>query len=149
LITFQREKWSDCVAEMRPLWPEHYEELSTNKDSIYLDCDEAKYEQGEAGGQLYLVTARADGKLVGYYYGILMGHLHYKSAGLMCYTDAYYLKPEYRGINGLRFIAAVIKGLRGLGVVKLYATTKVHLDMTKLWEFFGLKHTDNLLSGLL
>lgn len=152
MITFQVEKWSDCVADMRPLWPEHYEALSADKDIIKLECDEEKYRQGEASGNLHIVTARADGNLVGYYYGILIGHLHYKSAGLMCWTDAYWMTPKYRGVNGVRFMSAIIKSVKNAGAVKLYISTKVtnpEHDLTKFLQLMGFRHTDNLLTCLL
>lgn len=155
MIQFQYENWSDCVDEMRPLWPDHYEELSLNKDTIELDCDEEKFREGERLGCLHIVTARdipergQRGKLVGYYYGMLMHHLHYKGAGLMCYSDAYYLKPEYRGVNGARFLSAIIRSLKLRGVVKLYISTKSHQDHGELFEKFGMKCSDRMFTKLL
>lgn len=149
-MTFQQEKWADCVHEMREIWPEHWASLALDKEQIALACDEAKYEQGEALGCLHIVTARADGKLVGYYYGMLMHHLHYKDAGLMCYSDVYYLKPEYRKeMNGILFLRAVEKSLKDRGVVKLYISTKAHQDNGKLFEFLGMKLSDRVFTKLL
>lgn len=150
MIHFQNEKWSECVAEMRSLWPEHYQELALNQEQIKLAADEAKYEQGEALGCLHIVTARSDGRLVGYYYGMLMHHLHYKDAGLMCYSDVYFLKPEFRkGANGARFMAAILKSLKNRGVVKLYISTKVHQDHGALFECFGMKCSDRIFTKML
>jgi L-amino acid N-acyltransferase YncA len=150
MVTFQAEKWADCVAEMRVIWPEHWESLALNRDEIHLAVDEAKYEQGEAVGCLHIVTARSDGKLVGYYYGMLMPHLHYKDAGLMCYTDVYYLKPEYRkGGAGVRFIAAVMESLKSVGVVKLYMSTKIHSDNSRVLQALGMKPADIVLTKML
>lgn len=150
MVTFQQEKWADCVHEMREIWPEHWAALALNQDQIQLACDEAKYEQGEAMGCLHIITARADGRLVGYYYGMLMHHLHYKDAGLMCYTDVYYLKPAYRkGGAGARFIAAVMASLKARGVVKLYMSTKVHQDNGELFERLGMKCSDRVFTKML
>lgn len=145
MLTFQREKWADCVDEMRPLWSEHWAELALDRDHIKLGCDEAKYAQGEAAGLLCIVTGRMNGKLVGYYYGMLLQHLHYKDAGLMCYTDVYFLRPEYRkGPTGLRFLRAVMVKLKEIGVVKMYISTKVHQDHGELFEFMGMKLSDRV-----
>lgn len=150
IITFQNEKWSDCVDEMRPLWPEHWAELALDRGAIELACDEEKYRQGEAVGCLHIVTARADGVLVGYYYGMLMHHLHYKNAGLMCYSDVYFLKPEFRrGTTGINFLLAVQKSLKDAGVVKLYISTKVHQDNGVLFERLGMKCSDRVFTKLL
>jgi hypothetical protein len=179
MITFQYENWSDCVDEMRLLWPEHWSELALNKDDIKLNCDEEKFREGERLGCLHIVTARywaGKGKcgdpacpcpegacnyegdipfppyrapLVGYYYGMLMNHLHYKDAGLMCYSDAYYLKPEHRGMNGARFLSAIMRSLKLRGVVKLYISTKAHQDHSALFERFGMKLSDRLFTRML
>ena len=150
MISFQQEKWADCVAEMRPLWPEHWAELALNRDEIVLDCDEAKYEQGESVGCLHILTVRDDGKLVGYHYGMLMNHLHYKSSGLMCYTDVYFLKPEYRrGSIGALFLMAIMRSLKSFGVVKFYISTKEHQNHGELFKLFGRNAADRVLTWML
>lgn len=150
MLTFQVEKWLDCVDEMRPLWPEHWRELALNQEQIALGVDEAKYEQGEAMGCLHIVTARAGGKLVGYFYGMLMNHLHYRDAGLMCYSDVYFLKPEYRrGLNGVKFLRFIEASLKGRGVRKFYISTKAHQDHGRLFERLGMKLSDRVFTKLL
>lgn len=150
MITFQQEKWLDCVDEMRLIWPEHWASLALNQNEISLGVDEAKYAGGDAAGVLHLITARADGKLVGYYYGMLMSHLHYKDAGLMCYTDVYYLQPQHRrGGAGARFLVAVMESLKAQGVVKLYMSTKVHQDNGALFERLGMKCSDRIFTKML
>ena len=150
MITFQVEQWPDCVAEMRPLWPEHWAELALDRETIDLACDEAKYEQGDAVGCLHIVTARYEGHLIGYYYGMLMNHLHYKNAGLMCYSDVYFLKPGFRkGSNGVRFLMAIQESLKARGVVKLYISTKAHQDHGRLFEHMGMKCSDRVFTKML
>lgn len=170
MIRFQVEKWSDSVAEMREIWPEHWASLALNQDEIKLSCDEEKYEQGEAAGNLIIITARSKedcsshegggedmgcicddpGELVGYYYGMLLNHLHYKDAGLMCYTDVYYLKPEHRkGGAGAKFMIAIQQILKFRGVVKLYMSTKVHQDNGALFERLGMKLSDRVFTKML
>lgn len=150
MLTFQHEKWADCVAEMRLIWPEHWASLALDQAQIRLGVDEAKYEQGEALGCLHIVTARADGTLIGYYYGMLMNHLHYRDAGVMCYSDVYYLKPEFRqGGAGARFMAFILASLKEAGVVKLYISTKIHDDHGALFERLGMQCTDRVFTKLL
>jgi L-amino acid N-acyltransferase YncA len=150
VIKFQVEKWADSVVEMREIWPEHWASLALNQDEIKLSCDEEKYEQGEAAGNLIIITARAEGVLVGYYYGMLLNHLHYKDAGLMCYTDVYYLKPEHRkGGAGAKFMLAIQQILKFRGVVKLYMSTKVHQDNGALFERLGMKLSDRVFTKML
>lgn len=150
MISFAVETWDQCVDEMRSLWPAHYEELSLDKERIGLSCDEGKYRLGQQNGCLHIVTARKDGILIGYYYGMLMHHLHYRDAGLMCYSDVYFLKPEYRHGNiGVRFLAAIMDSLKRAGVVKLYISTKIHQDHGELFESMGMKCSDRIFTKML
>jgi hypothetical protein len=81
---------------------------------------------------------------------MLLTHLHYKDAGLMYYTDVYYLKPEHRrGGNGAKFMIAVQQILKFRGVVKLYMSTKVHQDNGPLFERLGMKLSDRVFTKML
>ena len=73
----------------------HWEELAVDK-VIPLDMNHEVYTEMESKGMLHIVTARNENKIVGYHIGLIAPHLHYKSAGLMCYEDMYYLLPEFR-----------------------------------------------------
>lgn len=149
-LTFAVETLAQAQAEVDAMFPAHYEELALDKDRIKLDLDWDKARDAEMRGILILVTARANGILVGYFFGLLMTHLHYKSAGLMCYTDNYYLLPQYRkGMNGAALLVAVEKLLRSRGVVKFYITTKVHSDVGPLLEAMGMRLSDKLYTKML
>jgi GNAT superfamily N-acetyltransferase len=57
--------------------------------------DLEKYQFLEQNGNLLLVTARADGVLVGYFLWIVMTHPHYQNV-LVAEEDLHFLSPEYR-----------------------------------------------------
>ena len=93
--TFRVEAWSHAVEEMKPLFPDHWEDVAVNKDKIKLAMDYDRYDQLEKAAVLHLVVARDDGKVFGYFCLIISKHLHYRDT-LMAASDFYYIKPEYR-----------------------------------------------------
>lgn len=136
-MKFQVEKWSDCKAEMALLWPLHWEEVANDKDKIKLDVWYEAYDEMEKSGQLHIVTARDEEKIVGYHWSVVRPHLHYKSS-LTAYTDIYFLHPSYRrGMNGIKLFKFVEKSLKERGVEKMYTASKIKLDKSSIFEFLG------------
>ena len=102
MATFQVEKFEDCWQEMAPYWPLHWEELALDKERIKPNADIERYISLSQNGILQVVTAREDGKLIGYHFSIIGTHLHYKHV-LMANTDMYWLHPYHRkGNTGLQ-----------------------------------------------
>lgn len=91
--------WLDS-AECRA---EHGEEMRHDPRMLRKE-DEDTYMLAWLSGLLQIVTARADGKIVGYFVTALRFHPHYKDT-LAAYEDAYYLMKAYRkGLAGVRLI---------------------------------------------
>ena len=150
MITFRVERWRDFVIDGQHLFSKHWEDVALDRDKIDLSVDNAKYEQLDDLGLLHIVTARKDGRLVGYFLGFLMIHPHYKEAGLMAVTDIYYLLPEARsGGTGAKLFIEVEKSLKERGVVKAYLSCKIHQDHTKLFTRLGWKPTDITFSKII
>lgn len=132
------------MGDVEPLIYPHWKELTIDKD-ICDDPwpDEAKFREVESQGRLLIITARADGQLVGYWVGALLDHLHYRNMGLTCYTDMYFLSPRYRvAANGVKLLAMAEAEARKLGAVKFYLSCKVHEDHSELFEAMGFRKTD-------
>lgn len=144
MITYQREEWQDCLAEMEQLWPLHWEEVAADKDVIPLEPNYEMYDWIDQNGQLHVVTVRCDGKLIGYHTSIVRPHLHYKSS-LSAFTDMYFIHPDYRkGMVGVKLFKEVEKSLKQRGVQKMFTGTKLSLDMGRLFEHLGWKETERL-----
>lgn len=137
-VTYQTETFNQYYADAsESLLAIHYEQLAGDKDAIPLDPDVDKYNEIEALGRLLVVTARKDGKLIGYHLLFIDTHLHYKTT-LHAFTDIYYLAKEHRtGRTGYRLFTEVEKILREKGVVKWATGTKIHEDHTRLFEALG------------
>lgn len=144
MVTYQVEDWFDCVAEMKLLWPLHWEEVALNRDKIPLEPDMDSYEAYAKAGALHVVTIRADGKIVGYHVSVVRPHLHYKSS-LSAFVDMYYLHPDFRqGMTGVRLFKEVEKSLKARGVQKMFTGTKLSLDMGRIFERLGWHETERL-----
>jgi GNAT superfamily N-acetyltransferase len=90
------ERYSTELArQMQPLLERHYREVARNQDLTPLDVNWAAYESGDAAGKLLILTARDEGKLIGYSVFYLVRSPHYKST-LWGMNDVLYVLPGYR-----------------------------------------------------
>ena len=71
MITLEVESFTECLPELKPILPLHYEELALNKDEVPLSPQYDIYEARESLGELLFVTAREAGELVGYFIGFI------------------------------------------------------------------------------
>lgn len=148
---FHVESFETWWRDAQELIPIHYEELSLDKDRVKIGIDCDRYLNMEAAGMLHIVTVRlSDGKMVGYYIAMILPHMHYKDAGLMAYTDMYFIAPEYRiGGAGAKMMVFVEETLRRREVMKVYITTKLKLDLSPVFEALGWKATDKVFTKFL
>jgi GNAT superfamily N-acetyltransferase len=143
LITFQIETWAQFYPDAKQIMPAHWRELAMDQDKIQLALDEPKYADMDRNGILHILAVRDDGHLVGYYLAFIFPHFHYSQAGLMAFTDIYYVKPEYRvGPIGARLFIEAEKTLKARGVTKAYNSCKIHQNHSRLFEHLGWVPTD-------
>lgn len=143
-ISYHIEEWQTFKRESLHLWDRHWQEVAINRDVIKLNIDYGQYDQLDAAGALHVVAARDAGKIVGYHLSIVRPHLHYADS-LSAFTDVYYVAPEFRkGRAGIELFKFVEKTLKARGVQKMFTGTKIHLDMSKVFERLGWKETERL-----
>jgi GNAT superfamily N-acetyltransferase len=132
-LSFQVEAFSEVIDEAKPLLLRHWEEIALDKENVPLDPNWARYAELEQLGALSVVTARENGRLVGYSCMLLAPGLHYQS----CYEarmDIFWLAPEVRGrMGGLRLFRAVEQELKRRGVQRVYVGSKLHRDVGRLF----------------
>jgi GNAT superfamily N-acetyltransferase len=122
---------------------EEWEEVALDKDQIPLSINYDQYRTMESKGILYILSARHEGRLVGYYIAFVYPHFHYAEAGLMAFCDVYYMQPRFRrGGFGVQLLAEAERVFRERGVVKSYMSCKVHQDHTDLFEKLGWRKSD-------
>jgi len=148
---FNVENFENWWRDAQELIPVHYEELSIDKDKVKIGINCQRYLEMEQAGMLHIVTIRlGGGKMVGYYLCMILPHMHYKDAGLMAYTDMYFVHPDYRlGGVGAKMMIFVEETLRRRDVLKVYITTKLKLDLSLMFEALGWKATDKIFTKFL
>lgn len=139
MITFAVETWKDLADEILPLLAVHWEEVGQDKTRMVLDPDYKRYTELEETGALHVVTARREGKLVGYHVTIISRLLHYQTV-LAGMSDIYWLQKDCRnGSAAIRLFQEVEKTTKARGVQVLYDNSKVYLDHTRLFLHLGYK----------
>jgi len=131
------EQFSQVIEEAKPLLYRHWEEIALDRDRVPLEPDWARYASLEAMGALSVVTMRQNGRLVGYSCMVVQPGLHYRSC-LEARMDIFWLAPEVRGrMGGVRLFRAVEKELQRRGVKRIYAGSKLHKDVSVLFQKLG------------
>jgi GNAT superfamily N-acetyltransferase len=137
LVTFHVERWGDALEEVQRHWPNHWREVAMHQDEIPLEPDYDEYDRLDGQGALHLTVARCAGEVVGYATAIIRTHLHYKSS-LSAFFDLYYVHPSHRnGWVGVNLFKHVESSMRARGVQRLFAGTKVSLDMSRIFQRLG------------
>lgn len=127
-LTFQWERLPAIARELPPLFKRHYDEIAVDKERKPLEPDWPRYYDLALLNILHVLTARADGRLVGYVFTQVTTHLHYASVRL-CVLDMYWLDPLYRqGWNGVRMLRQAVEDMKKEGVQWMAAPVKEHFE---------------------
>jgi hypothetical protein len=141
MTTFHLESVATWASEAKDLVYAHWQELGLDLD-LSIDPDIEKMQAMENIGMFKVITAREDGKMVGYLLAIFSRHLHYKSSPPMFIVDAYYVSPESRSGTGAKLILFCKSLAKRLGAIKIYLSCKIHKDHTRLFIALGFKLSD-------
>lgn len=137
MITYQVESVIESRNEFHELFEFHWEEIARHKDTIKLNPDYEAYQRLEEAQVLRVVTARDEGKLVGYIANMVTPNLHYKDH-LMATNDVLYLHPDYRrGGTFIRMLDYTEDYLAEIGVINFYIHMKVRHDFSQVLERRG------------
>lgn len=150
-LSFGVERFRDIMHDLPPLFYAHWKEVAIDQDKVALDPDFDRYIELDKMGLLAIQTARLNGRLAGYFFTLVLPHLHYASlcAGL---TDIYYLDHRARSGWGYpRFFRYVMDDLAKRGVKKHWTMTKCHLDprLGEIWERMGYRRTETVYTRML
>lgn len=139
-ITFQKELFLEVMPEFPELFMAHYDEIALDKAQMPLNPAWKQYVNLESAGVLHVLTMRADGKLVGYFFNLAYPHLHYSDI-LCSFSDMFYIARGYRrgGWGYIKMLLANEAMLRDIGVQKIFVMTKIHKSMVAVMK--RLKYT--------
>lgn len=144
MLTFQREPWAALSRDGQAIFKVHFDELALHKEAMPMGLDDDFYFDLDKRNFLLVVTARRDGRLIGYYVGIVIDHHpHNKDGGKVSTTDMFYIHPEERkGGAGAKLLIAAENELRREGVKKATISTKLHFESGALLDALGWEKTD-------
>jgi GNAT superfamily N-acetyltransferase len=141
-LVFALERKATFWAEAQALFPLHWEEVAKDKHIMQLDVDEHYYSECERTGKILYVTARFEGRLVGYVWWLMYFHPHYKTVKC-AQGDIHYLAPEHRtGLNGYLLLKHAVKVARAAGAVYCFLREKVGQEHPAMLRRLGFKPLD-------
>lgn len=138
MVTFREEKFLECFDEAAPLLRQHWEEIARNRDRVPLAPNVPGYIQAEERGQFCVVTARHEGRLVGYAADFVSPPPHY-SETIFAESDIFWLAPAFRGRGvGVRLMLAREEALRARRAVIVHTRAKIeHPQAGRLLSHLG------------
>lgn len=149
MITAHVESLTERLDEMKPLFPQHWEELALNKEQVPLDPQYEIYLERDRRGEVLLVVLRDAGRLVGYFVGFVAPGMHYRTC-LTCTMDIFYVWPEARGQGGGWILFKAVEAeLKRRGVQRLFVGSKCHKDASWLFEKLGYIEVERYFSAWL
>ena len=149
MIEFKEETFDQVIDEIKPLLENHYEEIALDRDVIKLNPDYDTYKKCCDSGLMKIITARDDGKLVGYLIAIIKYHLHYKDS-LTAIDDIFYISKEYRkGLTGVKLFIKTEEILKKYGVQRVILNTKLHHDVGAIFDRLGYKETERVFTKII
>ncbi len=133
-ITFYYEKYKDILDDLKIILPAFFAEVDIYPESPEPNIDHDQFTSLDEAGKLQVVTAREDGKLVGFHISMVLNDIFYKHI-LTAYVCFYYLKPESRGKgNGASMFAFADNGFKDLSVERIFMSRKIYMKNEKLFD---------------
>lgn len=137
MITYQKEKFSDCIEEAKPLLLEHWEDVGFDKDNAPLNPNYEQYQNLCNANVLHIITVREDDKLIGYSSWFVSYNLHYQDKKF-AECDIFFLSEPFRkGLVGYNLLKQSTQILRNLGVDYITAKDKKRRDIGVLFRRLG------------
>jgi GNAT superfamily N-acetyltransferase len=142
-LVFAVEPFRQAYAEAGDLLRLHWTEIAKNKQLLVLSPDEEFYDLADRRKTILIVTARHEGRLVGYFlWYMLPRHPHYREVAV-AEAGIHFLLPEHRrGLNGYKLIKAACGFARAAGAHFLTIRYKLDHDHPELMTRLGFSRTD-------
>ena len=128
-MQYKVEKISEVWDEILPLFEKHNNEVGL--PGSVLNPAKNNYFAADAKGNLHFIVVRNnDGEIVGYSMFFVGPHHQYLDS-LTASQEAFYLKPDYRGITAMKLFSFVEKDLLTLGVKYILRQSCVGKDWSR------------------
>ena len=135
MISYQRETVAQVRDDIMPLLLAHYAEIGQRELQVLPDWD--SYLEGEKSGKLFILTARIEGKMVGYNVMFLIRHPHYAEAKVAQNDIIFVIKEHRDGKVGMGLIKHFETTMQLCGYDKIYYHAKLANNFGKLLDRLG------------
>ena len=145
-LVIQEERLDDrFFDESMPIMLSHWNEVAVHKD-IPLSPNRELYIKLDEAGCILNMTARKDGKLIGYIIFSISPNMHYQTS-LQASQDAFFVDKGSRktmaGV-GISLLKESEKILASKGVQVITQHVKIYKDFSPMLLKFGYKHIENI-----
>jgi len=126
MITYQVERWDTAMCrDTRDLLRQHHDEVGEHGDTLGYDPDYDAARRMDQSGALHIVTAREDGRMIGYCVVDIGTSLEHRA--LLCATQRmWFVHRDHRhGRVGWRLMTETIRHLKERGVRQFYPHHRV------------------------
>jgi hypothetical protein len=150
--TITVEKFHETYDELKHLYLSHYQEMQTRLKSEGVETSDYnprldEYEKASIGGWLLTIVARLDSVAVGYCNVYITNDMHNRD--LIAIEDALYVDVNHRNGLGKKIVQFGMNELKNRGVKRLNVSAMTDLNVAKLWERMGAKHTAHSMTFVL
>lgn len=139
MVDYAKEFLKDTIDELKALAPLQWEEMAVGFEDFVADPNWALYMAIETRGNGLLVTAREDGKLIGYFGALIYPHLSDKNVLAASSTPYFVIKRRDRGIVLRHMIQFALKTLSERGVRLVSIRTHVWASCASILEGLDFK----------
>lgn len=140
-LTYQTELLSNIMDEVKSLILHHWRDVSDGSEGEP-DPQWDTMLKLEEQGIWKTITARDEGKLVGYIMFIVAPHLHYRKI-LVAHDDAFFMLRDYRkGHNGIKLFQYAEQYLREIGVNRITYHEKTRAPLGKFLAYLGFRNVE-------
>lgn len=138
MISIQQEWYLDVIDEALPMAADHWVEVRQESlDKFYLD--HSAYHRLEQAGNMFVLTARDNGSLIGYVMAFKHASLQYVDTTLV-QVEALYVLPKYRG----KYIGIkLLKQLHNYGHM-IEIKSPLNTDFSVLLKRLGYKELERV-----
>ena len=133
-MNIQREALTEKLKkEIKPLLDQHWLEIGAGQGDPPMGVAWSVYDALSNQDGLVVVTARDNGKLIGYIVYVLAPGMH--SKGLIAEADVFWMDPDYRkALSGVHLLIAGEDILRAAGAKFVIMKTTLLNDLGAIFE---------------
>jgi len=139
-MVYTQEKYEDIIPELDKILPLFYKEVDIYPENPTPDIN---HELLSNIPELQVVTAREDGKLVGFHIALIENDIFYKTLILACVLF-YYLHPDHRGEGrGTKMFEHAEKLYKEKDVDRVFMSRKIYINNEKMFTKLGYTHLES------